>query len=74
MFPKFSSDINIFTACIIAFYLKMMDYRVDGRGSIPAIGKIFFLFHAVQTGSSGPPSLLSNGFGGAFPGGKATGT
>jgi hypothetical protein len=48
------------------------DYGLDDQGSIPDGGKNYFPSSlCVQTGSGGPPSLLSNGYWGTFPGGKA---
>jgi hypothetical protein len=50
-------------------------YGLDGRGigvRVPVEAK-FFLLHVVQTGSGAPPSLISIGYWGLFPGGKAAG-
>jgi hypothetical protein len=46
-------------------------YELEGRGSILDRGKIFFLFHSVQTGSGSPPASYPMGTGGSFRGDKA---
>jgi hypothetical protein len=46
------------------------DYRLDDQGLIPGRGKYFYSSLCVQTGW-GPPSFLSNGYRGSFPGVKA---
>jgi hypothetical protein len=43
------------------------DYGLDDRGSIPDRAENFSSSLCVQTGSGGPPSLLSNGYRGSFP-------
>jgi hypothetical protein len=57
-----------------AEYLKLVsivsDYIPDDRGSIRYRGKGFFSSLCVQTSSEAHPSLLSNGYGGPFPGVK----
>jgi hypothetical protein len=46
-------------------------YWLDGRGSIPGKGKIFSLFHSVQTGKGAQPASYLMGTGDDFPRGKA---
>jgi hypothetical protein len=48
-------------------------YGLDGRGSIPGRGKIFFLLHSVQTGSEDHPASFSTGIVSDLLGVKATG-
>jgi hypothetical protein len=49
----------------------MSDYRLDKRGSIPGISKLFFFNLWVQTSSVAHPASFPVGTGGPFPGGKA---
>jgi hypothetical protein len=48
-------------------------YGLDGRGSIPGMGNKFFSIPQPRDRLRGPPSLLSNGYLGDFPEGKAAG-
>jgi hypothetical protein len=48
-----------------------MGYGLDGRGSIPGRGKIFFLLHSVQTESETHPASYSMGTRDKFPTEKA---
>jgi hypothetical protein len=47
------------------------DYRLEDRGSIPGRSKVFFLWLLCPGQLWGTPSLLSNGYRGSFPRGKA---
>jgi hypothetical protein len=47
------------------------DYGLDDRGSIPDRGRGFFFQPLHPDLLWGPPSLLTNGYRGPFPGGKA---
>jgi hypothetical protein len=49
------------------------EYGPDGPRSIPGNGKRFFFTLRRQDRLWGPPSLLSNGYRGLFPRGKAAG-
>jgi hypothetical protein len=50
----------------------VFDYRLDDQGSIPGRGKQFFLQPLCPDQLSSPPRLLlSKGYRGSFPGGKA---
>jgi hypothetical protein len=59
---------NIIKACSGSI---VSDYGRDDRGSSPDRGRGFFFKPLRLDQLCGPPSLLSNGYWGSFPGGKA---
>jgi hypothetical protein len=48
----------------------LYSYGLEGWGSIPDRGKIFFFLHSVKTGSEAHPAYCSVGTGVVFPGVK----
>jgi hypothetical protein len=50
-----------------------MGYGLDGRGSIPGIGNVFFSTPSAQTCSAPHPASYPMRIGGSFPGGNAVG-
>jgi hypothetical protein len=68
----FENVTNLKKCCSSIYFMRRpnplaMGWKTEGSSSNPGKGKIFSPLHVIQTGSGGPPNLISNGYRGLFP-------